>query len=310
MASPPPPAAAAAAANPSRNPKRKPKPKPKAAGPSTLNPNWAQLQSKLPATTLGKRKHRPDHPSPVPAPTEPAAEEAAEVEEVKLVPTSDDTSLTKAVAVDCEMVGVGAGGSKSALGRVTLVNSWGNVVYDEYVRPVEWIVDYRTHISGIRPKHMNKAKDFWVVQKDVAELIKGRILVGHALHHDLKVLLLGHPKKDIRDTSEYEVFRREGKRRSLKDLTAQVLGAKIQQKEHCPIEDARAAMFIYNKHKKVWEKNMKEQFRFRNKLKKRGKKKSAEGSGNDPNVPTVKETRKQTSSEMYFTVAVAWVRSP
>uniref|UniRef100_A0A0E0IB51 RNA exonuclease 4 n=1 Tax=Oryza nivara TaxID=4536 RepID=A0A0E0IB51_ORYNI len=287
MASPPPPATAAAAA---ANPKRRPKPKPKAAGASTLNPNWAQLQSKLPrpaaATTLGKRKHRPDHPSPVPAPTEPAAEDAAAAAEVKLVPTSDDASLTKAVAVDCEMVGVGAGGSKSALGRVTLVNSWGNVVYDEYTRPVERIVDYRTHISGIRPKHMNKAKDFWVVQKDVAELIKGRILVGHALHHDLKVLLLGHPKKDIRDTSEYEVFRREGKRRSLKDLTAQVLGAKIQQKEHCPIEDARAAMFIYNKHKKVWEKNMKEQFRFRKKLKKRGKKKSAEGSGNDPNVPT------------------------
>lgn len=46
-------------------------------------------------------------------------------------------------------------------------------------------------------------------------------------------------------------------------------------------------MFIYNKHKKVWEKNMKEQFRFRKKLKKRGKKKSSEGSGNDPNVPTV-----------------------
>jgi hypothetical protein len=32
-------------------------------------------------------------------------------------------SLTKAVAVDCEMVGVGAGGSKSALGRVTLVST-------------------------------------------------------------------------------------------------------------------------------------------------------------------------------------------
>lgn len=31
------------------------------------------------------------------------------------------------------------------------------------------------------------AKEFWVVQKEVAELIKGRILVGHALHNDLKV---------------------------------------------------------------------------------------------------------------------------
>lgn len=194
--------------------------------------------------------------------------------------------MTKVVAIDCEMVGVGFDGGKSALGRVTLVNSFGNIVYDEYVRAVERIVDYRTWISGIRPKHMNKAKEFWAVQKEVAELIKGRILVGHALHNDLKVLLLSHPKKDIRDTSEYEVFRRERKRRSLKDLAAEVLGAKIQQNEHCPIEDARAAMLIYNKHKKAWEKNMKEQFRFKKKLKKRGKKKTTESNGNDPNVPT------------------------
>jgi RNA exonuclease 4 len=53
------------------------------------------------------------------------------------------------------------------------------------------------------------------------------------------------------------------------------------------IEDARAAMLIYNKHKKAWEKNMKEQFRFKKKLKKRGKKKTTESNGNDPNVPTV-----------------------
>lgn len=31
------------------------------------------------------------------------------------------------------------------------------------------------------------AKDFWIVQTRVAELIKGRILVGHALRNDLKV---------------------------------------------------------------------------------------------------------------------------
>lgn len=274
-----------AAANPCHNPRRKRKPRPKTAPPSALNPNWAQLQSKLPhrpaATHLGKRKHDGGPP----APAEPSPPPA--VQEVKLEPTSDDTSLTKAVAIDCEMVGVGSDGSKSALGRVTLVNSFGNVVYDEYVRAVERIVDYRTRISGIRPKHMNKAKEFWAVQKEVAELIKGRILVGHALHNDLKVLLLSHPKKDIRDTSEYEVFRRERKRRSLKDLAAEVLGAKIQQNEHCPIEDARAAMFIYNKHKKAWEKNVKEQFRFKKKLKKRGKKKTTESNGNDPNVPTV-----------------------
>ncbi|XP_072993540.1 uncharacterized protein [Typha latifolia] len=255
------------------NPKSRPK------NPSSLNPNWAQLQEKLrsrrlpkpldpdsrtPALpSLGKRKERPEaEPSP------PLSS--------GLSPTSDDTSLTQALAMDCEMVGVGPLGNKSALGRVTLVNSWGNVVYDEYVRAVEHIVDFRTNISGIRPKHMKKAKEFWAVQKKVGELIKGRILVGHALHNDLKVLLLSHPKKDIRDTSLYEPFKREGRKRALKDLAAQILGVKIQQNEHCPIQDAQAAMFIYNKHKREWEKSIKSLFRSKRKLSNRRKNKPTE----------------------------------
>lgn len=36
----------------------------------------------------------------------------------------------------------------------------------------------------------SSAKDFWVVQKRVADITKGRILVGHALHNDLKVRYL------------------------------------------------------------------------------------------------------------------------
>uniref|UniRef100_A0A0A9FRI7 Exonuclease domain-containing protein n=1 Tax=Arundo donax TaxID=35708 RepID=A0A0A9FRI7_ARUDO len=147
MAAPPPtstPPPAAANPNPSRNPKRKRKPKPKATGPSALNPNWTQLQAKLPhrpaATHIGKRKDRtgPTPPTENAEPYPPTEAAAAGEAEVKLEPTSDETSLTKAVAVDCEMVGVGVGGSKSALGRVTLVNSFGNVMlYMMNVRTVE-----------------------------------------------------------------------------------------------------------------------------------------------------------------------------
>ena len=39
------------------------------------------------------------------------------------------------------------------------------------------------------------------------------------------------------------------------------------------MEDARAAMYIYNKHKKVWEKSQKELFRLKNKLSRKKKKK-------------------------------------
>lgn len=36
------------------------------------------------------------------------------------------------------------------------VNKWGNVLYDVFVRPVERVVDFRTHISGIRPRDLKK----------------------------------------------------------------------------------------------------------------------------------------------------------
>ncbi|QCE10008.1 RNA exonuclease 4 [Vigna unguiculata] len=240
-----------------------------------LNPNWLQLQQKLndskaprtfkssdkvtPESILGKRKERPD-------------EESNDSQINPLIPVNDDSSLTDAVAMDCEMVGVGQG-NKSALGRVTLVNKWGNVIYDEFVRPMERVVDFRTRISGIRPRDLRKAKDFWTAQKKVSELINGRILVGHALSNDFKALLLTHPKKDIRDTSEYQPFLGSSSRRALRHLAAEHLGVQIQTGEHCPIEDARAAMLLYQRHKKDWEKSIKDQFRFKQKQRKSKQKK-------------------------------------
>lgn len=36
----------------------------------------------------------------------------------------------------------------------------------------------------------------------MAKLAEGRVLVGHSLSKDLKVLLLSHPRRDIRDTAK------------------------------------------------------------------------------------------------------------
>ncbi|XP_022717189.1 RNA exonuclease 4 [Durio zibethinus] len=248
-----------------------------------LNPNWAQLQQKLqssvkplrhsknpqsetPNSVLGKRKDRP-------------TSESEDAKPNPLIPSNDDSSVTDVLAMDCEMVGVGLG-NKSALGRVTLVNKWGNVIYDEFVRPVERVVDFRTRISGIRPRDLRKAKDFQVVQKKVAELIEGRTLVGHALHNDLKALLLTHPKKNMRDTSEYQPFLKEGRRKALRHLAAEVLGVEIQNGEHCPVDDARAAMLLYQKNRKEWEKSAKDQIRLKAKQKKRKQRKKPKSHSN------------------------------
>ncbi|GMP53028.1 hypothetical protein CsSME_00018630 [Camellia sinensis var. sinensis] len=281
-----------------RNPKKQPQ----------LNPNWAQLCKKLkshgtkpyskateksesetPKSVLGKRKERSNAESDdsMPNPLVPTSSDCSYFFSlVRCFVGNRSTSVTDAIAMDCEMVGVSPLGNKSALGRVTLVNKCGNVIYDEYVRPVDRVVDFRTAISGIRPRDLRKAKEFRLVQKKVAELIKGRILVGHALRNDLRALLLSHSKKDLRDTSEYQPFLKEGRSKALRHLAAEFLGVKIQNGEHCPVEDARAAMLLYQKYKKEWEKSIKDFIRLKEKQKKRKqKKKPKEGEAVNLNHP-------------------------
>ncbi|KAM6184179.1 RNA exonuclease 4 [Erethizon dorsatum] len=163
--------------------------------------------------------------------------------------------LTKALALDCEMVGVGPQGEESIAARVSLVNQYGKCVYDKFVKPTEPVTDYRTAVSGVRPEHLKQGEELEVVQSEVAEMLKGRILVGHALHNDLKVLFLDHPKKKIRDTQKYKPFKRQVKsgRPSLKLLSEKILGIRVQHSEHCSIQDAQAAMRLYVMVKRDWE---------------------------------------------------------
>ena len=51
------------------------------------------------------------------------------------------------------MVGVGDG-EENALAQVVIVNSYGNIIYNKYVKSSERVVDFRTNISGIRPEHI------------------------------------------------------------------------------------------------------------------------------------------------------------
>ncbi|KAL6266558.1 hypothetical protein P5V15_003405 [Pogonomyrmex californicus] len=172
----------------------------------------------------------------------------------KTIKNKENKSLTKQIAMDCEMVGIGDG-TESMIARVSIVNKYGDCVYDKYVKPREKIVDYRTAVSGIRPEHLQNGENFNIVQKEVADILKGRILVGHALKHDLNVLYLSHPRRYWRDTSRYKPFRHisKGNTPSLKKLAHELLGKEIQIGEHNSVEDARAAMQLYMLYKNKWE---------------------------------------------------------
>lgn len=164
-------------------------------------------------------------------------------------------AVGKYIAVDCEMVGVSPEGAISALARISLVNYHGQVVLDKYVKPLEKIVDYRTQHSGIRPHHMKDAVSLREIQEEVCALLKDKILVGHSLINDFRVLFYNHPRKLTRDTSKYRPFRKisKGKNPSLKRLAQEFLGLSIQDGEHDSVEDARVAMLLYRAHKDEWE---------------------------------------------------------
>ncbi|XP_024253003.1 RNA exonuclease 4 [Oncorhynchus tshawytscha] len=183
----------------------------------------------------------------------------AQTTEKALVKDRGFEGLTKAVAMDCEMVGVGPDGEDSIVARVSLVNQFGKCIYDKHVKPTEKVTDYRTAVSGIRPENIKNGENVKTVQTEVAEILQGRTLVGHAIHNDLKILLLDHPKKRIRDTQKYKPFKKIVKsgRPSLKLLCREILNVKVQQGEHSSVQDAQATMRLYTMAKKNWEAEIK-----------------------------------------------------
>lgn len=163
------------------------------------------------------------------------------------------------VAVDCEFVGVEKS-KKSALGRCSIVNYWGEVVLDIYSVPDERITDFRTPWSGIRSHHMKHAIPFENARNVAKVILKDKIVIGHAVDNDLRVLRIDHllPDDMIRDTSNYEPLKQMAKltdrpKASLKALSQALLGRTIQTGEHDSVEDARATMDLYKKVEERWE---------------------------------------------------------
>lgn len=164
--------------------------------------------------------------------------------------TVNYTAITKEVALDCEMVECNY--NRSVLARVSIVNLYGHPLMDRYVAPTSKVTDYRTKYSGIRKADLMGAPSFEEVQSEVNEMLKGKIIVGHALHNDFRVLKLQYPTEKIRDTSKYFKPLFQGQTPSLKKLSECILGVTVQVGEHDSIQDAQAAMKLYVKYRDEW----------------------------------------------------------
>lgn len=256
--------------------------------PKNLSSNWKKLQSTIATektssntntSSILKRKHSHSVPAPHPPPrkrpqqrithtpnkrhkmetatSQPLAPEPPPAVNAGLSP---NVEIGKYISLDCEMVGVGPLGHDSALARVSIVNYNNAQIYDSYVLPKEPVTDWRTAISGIVPHHMNVARTFEEVQAAVAQIVSGRIVVGHALRHDFRALLLDHPVRDVRDTSRLAAYRRvAGGTPKLSLLASELLGVEIQGGEHSSLEDARACMLLFRRDKEAFEVKSKSQ---------------------------------------------------
>jgi len=176
-------------------------------------------------------------------------------------------------ALDCEMVGIGPGGLNSALARLSIINWDKELVLDTYVKVEDEVTDYRTFVSGIKQEHIESTSAMTLneVQNAASKILRGKILIGHGLENDLKVIGINHPWCDVRDTATYEPYMRltslkKGEQpvlrpRKLRDLAWETLGTQIQVmgQSHSPIEDAMATMDLYKAARKYWEIHMMKQ---------------------------------------------------
>ena len=178
----------------------------------------------------------------------------------------------RAVALDCEMVGVEPDGGGAMCARVCVVDERGETLLNTFVKPSAPVTDYRTKLTGVDADNAARvfagAPTIVEAREMVLEILNPKkkndstddgipipappLVVGHDLAHDLACLGIDReavvPEHRKRDTARYAPFQRHThKPYKLRVLTKELLGASIQDpnEAHDPREDAVAAMRLY-----------------------------------------------------------------
>jgi PAB-dependent poly(A)-specific ribonuclease subunit 2 len=148
------------------------------------------------------------------------------------------------------------------LGRVSVVRGQGPgagvTCIDDYIRVVEPVYDYLTRFSGLIPgdldatqsrHHLTTLRRAYLKLRYLVD--SGAVFVGHGLKKDFKMLNIVIPPEQVVDT--VDLFHSGRRRLSLRFLSAYLLGATIQSRIHDSVEDAVAALKLYEIYQKLKE---------------------------------------------------------
>lgn len=183
----------------------------------------------------------------------------------------DEEAPTKGslLGLDCEFVMVGRDEaeifedgsrrvvvpSRHALARVSVVRGYGalkgKAIIDDYVAVREAVVDYLTRFSGLKEGDLDESRSRYKVRslKSVYKRLRclvdvGCTFVGHGLKSDFRIINFVVPPEQVIDT--VTLFRVANKRLlGLRFLSNTLLGGDIQSVTHDSIEDANAAIGLY-----------------------------------------------------------------
>lgn len=179
-------------------------------------------------------------------------------------------------ALDCEFVMTGrdeailygdgtrrvVSPAKMALGRVSVIRASGPrkglALIDDYVEVKETVVDYLTRFSGLTDGDLNattsrfEVKPLKTVYRRLRSLVDvGCVFIGHGLKKDFRIINFVVPANQVIDT--VTLFREGTRRRllGLRFLTMALLEGEIQTHTHDSIEDADAALKLYDLYKEL-----------------------------------------------------------
>ena len=172
------------------------------------------------------------------------------------------------VALSAEEKGEGPSGCEEVirpprlgLARVSVVRGSGPLKFvpciDDHIQTLEPVYDYLTQYSGVQPGdlHANKSTHYLTTLRcayiKLRFLIdKGCIFIGHGLKKDMRMINIVIPPENVVDT--VDLFHLKPQRRlSLKFLAAYFLGEDVQVEEHDSIEDACAAIKLFDKYQEL-----------------------------------------------------------